>query len=802
MLLKFSLAALLLVKASSPDDEKKPSSEMMYRSMRLPAIPPVSKEILIPSSRNNLNVLESGEEPIFLPPPGVNRRRRNHQRMQNLESGSSSYRNSAGLDSFFNNSPHNEVIGVQSSSMLPYFYSFVGNSKTNSFVDGVPFYNDSYSYQKIAISHGQMSSGDIIPVEEPKAITVAPQKTKSKKRNSSVKVEKVKPEKAEKDDLTCASDRKKPDDSLIRLDRRKVTADLFKNPDLNDSASPSSRTPNGSYGRKGNFREAKGEKKDAYLSALSEALMLKPNHPANPHASSPPSIESPPPPALPEGTVPFDQWSMLFRLPSSMVGDNKWGYFKFSRCLETDAIFAKQLDDFRASIKGTQELPCAMDYVPFPVDGIPLELQPPNRPVSVKPVKIFDAQPAVIWNYVECSVLGMEFELIRERKGRELNSGRKYSIQYVKSGNRKFVRKVYNSVEYFLNELKFLQHAHHGYLPNPICIEKRFPSIVMERVQGPRFHDAMFLTMTNNYSEIKESLKDHENPKIANDLALQRAWTKTWDVMVLLVAKLMTVIQYIHSLGFVHCDIKPENVIYEEGTGRIVLIDFDLSSTAPYLYSSRGTVSTIAPEVVGLLKGPVHFAADWWGFGSTVAIIAAFAYAGYFDCLEDYETAKSLTKYTPFVFNHTEMTYTMTPLPHVFPPVMREFLYPFFSPVPAHRHFSEPSAFEWISSHPFFSPVKNMKKYSVVTVLPSMVAGLIKFSQNPAVLVKMPHGRKVDYTQNMETLNRIIHHYKRQEEEGEDEGNGDDDDEDNHESGVFAIDEDAREEMLHSDGSN
>lgn len=46
-----------------------------------------------------------------------------------------------------------------------------------------------------------------------------------------------------------------------------------------------------------------------------------------------------------------------------------------------------------------------------------------------------------------------------------------------------------------------------------------------------------------------------------------------------LALKLLECIEEIHSLGYIHCDIKPENFVYassEENTGDIILIDFGM----------------------------------------------------------------------------------------------------------------------------------------------------------------------------------------------------------------------------------
>jgi serine/threonine protein kinase len=92
-----------------------------------------------------------------------------------------------------------------------------------------------------------------------------------------------------------------------------------------------------------------------------------------------------------------------------------------------------------------------------------------------------------------------------------------------------------------------------------------------------------------------------------------------------LLCQLLTAVGTLHSLGFVHRDIKPNNILVQRTSRKEVklyLIDFDCADTIPPSYDTgestvEGTYPFIAPEI---LEGkPYSFATDMWCIGILMA---------------------------------------------------------------------------------------------------------------------------------------------------------------------------------------
>jgi tRNA A-37 threonylcarbamoyl transferase component Bud32/Ca2+-binding EF-hand superfamily protein len=86
--------------------------------------------------------------------------------------------------------------------------------------------------------------------------------------------------------------------------------------------------------------------------------------------------------------------------------------------------------------------------------------------------------------------------------------------------------------------------------------------------------------------------------------------------LVILLKQLLEAIAYLHEFGIVHCDIKPENILYNHTLNTIKLIDFGFSQmllSNQKLDNTSGTISYVAPEM--LQHSGYSVESDLWSVG-------------------------------------------------------------------------------------------------------------------------------------------------------------------------------------------
>lgn len=225
---------------------------------------------------------------------------------------------------------------------------------------------------------------------------------------------------------------------------------------------------------------------------------------------------------------------------------------------------------------------------------------------------------SVHWLPQSCSAIGLEFKV-----SSTIHKGSRNSVSLVydrRDKSKRYIWKVFDVAEEYTSELSFLMIAQHPNIVKPVCIleKSNLPGIVMDFVDG-----STSMAYFNQIFEEHSNSVDSGKSAMGNLREHQRTDRKDHQVAMYnlqrLSAQLFAALSYMHSLGFVHADLKPENVLVD-AQGNAILIDFGFAIRRPYFKYRRGTDCTRAPELLRVIpNAPIYENIDWWAFGSTVA---------------------------------------------------------------------------------------------------------------------------------------------------------------------------------------
>ena len=139
---------------------------------------------------------------------------------------------------------------------------------------------------------------------------------------------------------------------------------------------------------------------------------------------------------------------------------------------------------------------------------------------------------------------------------------------------------------------------------------------VIARLNSPQQHPNIVRFVEAGYEgKTPYMVLEYIETRTLRDLILYREAWLTDNVMVF-IRQLANVIQFIHSRGFLHLDIKPENILIRPD-GRLVLIDFDLALPRKRFFKKlsniSGTAAYVPPET--LVNRTADDRADIYAFG-------------------------------------------------------------------------------------------------------------------------------------------------------------------------------------------
>lgn len=139
---------------------------------------------------------------------------------------------------------------------------------------------------------------------------------------------------------------------------------------------------------------------------------------------------------------------------------------------------------------------------------------------------------------------------------------------------------------------------------------------VIARLNSPKPHPNIVPFVKAGYEgKTPYMVLEYVESRTLRDLILYRDPLLTENVMVF-IRQLAGVIQYIHARGYLHLDVKPENILIRPD-GRLVLIDFDLAIPRKRFFKKlanvSGTTAYVPPET--LLARTADDRADIYAFG-------------------------------------------------------------------------------------------------------------------------------------------------------------------------------------------
>ncbi len=139
---------------------------------------------------------------------------------------------------------------------------------------------------------------------------------------------------------------------------------------------------------------------------------------------------------------------------------------------------------------------------------------------------------------------------------------------------------------------------------------------VIARLNSPQPHPNIVPFVKAGYEgKTPYMVLEYVESRTLRDLILYRDPLLTDNVMVF-IRQLAGVIQYVHARGYLHLDVKPENILIRPD-GRLVLIDFDLAIPRKRFFKKlanvSGTTAYVPPET--LLNRTADDRADIYAFG-------------------------------------------------------------------------------------------------------------------------------------------------------------------------------------------
>lgn len=282
-----------------------------------------------------------------------------------------------------------------------------------------------------------------------------------------------------------------------------------------------------------------------------------------------------------------------------------------------------------------------------------------------------DRPKEVKWSPLDCKTQGVAFEIVEAIVNKGPKKNTVYKV-YDRQADKHYAYKLFQDPEHYTAEVSFFMVADHARIVKPICVQKERktnrPGLVLEWIEG-------------------ESSRTFARKASTSTRMICRMMAQLWDVN-----------KYLHKLGFVHGDIKADNILVRKGKLEIVLIDFGYAVPFPHEHAGRGNPDIKAPELSGLVKGRLNQAIDVWAWAMVAVGWNGSKY------LPEYK-GETKAQYTLLRNGHSKSPYKIGQVPRQFPLKLRQVLYLATDLNVERRKFCDPHSIALMQSLPYFEAI-------------------------------------------------------------------------------------------------
>ncbi|GBG33233.1 Protein kinase, putative [Hondaea fermentalgiana] len=272
-------------------------------------------------------------------------------------------------------------------------------------------------------------------------------------------------------------------------------------------------------------------------------------------------------------------------------------------------------------------------------------------------------------------------DLVRDRV-----TGETYALKRI----RKATVVAKKQQRFIKNERELMSATHSPFLVNLVCTYNKGDSVYMltEVCLGGELYSLMKDTVDARNADL-----DDDDDIICGCFELEsqcRFYT----------ACIVLAIEYMHSQGIIHRDMKPENLLLTEN-GYLKLADFGFAKMVhdQRTYSLCGTPEYTAPEVYkrsGHSKG-----VDWWSLGVILYEMASGFSPFHVVSQNSWDCYIEISKY--------EKYYPSIQFPPLFGPELCSLLLRLLCPSPSKRYGTRKSNASHVKEHPFFGVTEEFK---------------------------------------------------------------------------------------------